>query len=119
MSGQHLFRPPNVSGWDDERWLDTATFRGRWAVANYVSQPYALTDKQAAALPAAPKALVEGALKFWGSPTLRPQTHAALVAFATKSMAEADAKWKRSSYRSLTANALRQLIAVSPDLQTC
>jgi uncharacterized protein (DUF1800 family) len=119
MSGQHLFRPPNVSGWDDERWLDTATFRGRWAVANYVSQPYALTDKQAAALPAAPKALLEGAIKFWGSPTLRPQTHAALVAFATKSMAEADAKWKRTSYRSLTANALRQLIAVSPDLNTC
>ena len=40
QSGQRLFRPPNVSGWDDERWLDTATFRGRWEVANYASQPY-------------------------------------------------------------------------------
>ena len=119
MSGQHLFRPPNVSGWDDERWLDTATFRGRWAVANYVTQPYALTDKQAADLPASPKALVEGAIAFWGSPTLRPQTRAALLRFAKKAMAEADAKWKRTSYRALTANALRQLIAVSPDLNTC
>jgi uncharacterized protein (DUF1800 family) len=119
QSGQHLFRPPNVSGWDDERWLDTATFRGRWAVANYASQPYALTDKQAAGLPAEPKALVDGAIAFWGSPTLRPETRAALLAFATKAMADADAKWKRTSYRYLTANALRQLIAVSPDLQTC
>ena len=38
-SGQRLFMPPNVSGWDDERWLDTATFRGRWEVANYATQP--------------------------------------------------------------------------------
>ena len=28
-AGQRLFYPPNVAGWDDERWLDTATFRGR------------------------------------------------------------------------------------------
>jgi uncharacterized protein (DUF1800 family) len=118
-SGQRLFMPPNVSGWDDERWLDTATFRGRWEVANYATQPYSLTDKQAAALPSAPKELVAGAVAFWGSPTLRPETRAALVGFATKAMSDADANWKRTSYRFLTANALRQLVAVSPDLQTC
>jgi hypothetical protein len=33
-------------------------------------------------------------------------------------MGDANAKWKQTSYRFLTANALRQLIAVSPDLQT-
>ena len=27
-AGQHLFYPPNVSGWDDTRWLDTATVAG-------------------------------------------------------------------------------------------
>jgi uncharacterized protein (DUF1800 family) len=117
-SGQRLFRPPNVSGWDDERWLDTATFRGRWQVANYASQPYALTDKDAASLPADPKALVADAIAFWGSPTLRPATRNALLGFARKAMAEADAKWKRTSYRSLTANALRQLVVMSPDYQT-
>ena len=62
---------------------------------------------------------MDDAIAFWGSPTLRPQTRAALLAFATKAMGEADANWKRTSYRFLTANALRQLIAVSPDLQTC
>ena len=118
QAGQRLFMPPNVSGWDDERWLDTATFRGRWEVANYASRPYALTDKQAASLPAEPQALVDGAITFWGSPTLRPETRAALVAFATKAMGDANQRWKKTSYRFLTANALRQLIAVSPDLQT-
>ena len=117
-SGQRLFMPPNVSGWDDERWLDTATFRGRWEVANYATQPFSLTDKQGASLPAEPRALVDGALAFWGSPTIRPETRAALVGFATKAMSDADAKWKKTSYRSLVANGLRQLIAVSPDLQT-
>ena len=47
-TGQRLFMPPNVAGWDDERWLDTATFRGRWEVANYATQPFSLTDKQSA-----------------------------------------------------------------------
>ena len=110
--------PPNVSGWNDERWLDTATFRGRWEVANYASQPFALTDKQAASLPSEPQALVDGAITFWGSPTLRPETRAALVGFAAKAMGDADQRWKKTSYRFLIANALRQLIAVSPDLQT-
>jgi uncharacterized protein (DUF1800 family) len=117
-TGQRLFLPPNVAGWDDERWLDTATFRGRWWVANYATRPYSLADKQAASLPAEPQALVDGAIAFWGSPTLRPETRAALLAFATRAMGDANAKWKRTSYRFLTANALRQLIAVSPDLQT-
>ena len=118
MAGQRLFMPPNVSGWDDERWLDTATFRGRWWVANYVTRPYSLTDKQSASLPAEPQALVDAALAFWGSPSLRPETRAALLTFATRAMGDASSKWKRTSYRFLTANALRQLIAVSPDLQT-
>jgi uncharacterized protein (DUF1800 family) len=118
-TGQRLFMPPNVAGWDDERWLDTATFRGRWWVANYATRPYSLTDKQAASLPAEPQALVDAAIAFWGSPTIRSETRGALLAFATKSMGDADSKWKRTSYRFLTANALRQLVAVSPDLQTC
>ena len=34
MSGQVVFEPPNVAGWDASRWIDTATWRGRWMVAN-------------------------------------------------------------------------------------
>ena len=117
-AGQRLFMPPDVSGWDDERWLDTASFRGRWDVANYATRPYSLSDKQAESLPVEPKALVDGALAFWGHPSVRPETRAALVTFATRAMADARSSRQKKSYRVLTANALRQLIAVSPDLQT-
>ena len=40
MAGQQLFYPPNVAGWDDSRWLDTATWRGRWCTrGHYVLRP--------------------------------------------------------------------------------
>ena len=45
-------------------------------------------------------------------------TRKALVALRPKAMSDADAEWKKTSYRFLVANGLRQLIAVSPDLQT-
>jgi len=119
MSGQRLFVPPSVAGWDDTRWLDTATFRGRWWVANYATQPYSLTDKQANSVPSKPDELVERAIVFWGSPTLRPETRRALLEFAKRATADANVSWKRRSYPVLITNALRQLVAVSPDFQTC
>ena len=33
QAGQLLFYPPNVSGWNDDRWLDTSTFHARWQIA--------------------------------------------------------------------------------------
>ena len=30
LSGQQLFHPPNVSGWNDQAWLDTSRLYGRW-----------------------------------------------------------------------------------------
>jgi hypothetical protein len=32
-AGQRLFYPPDVSGWNDQRWLDTNTTVGRWEAA--------------------------------------------------------------------------------------
>jgi hypothetical protein len=34
-------------------------------------------------------------------------------------MADANADWKKRSYPPLVENALRQLLATAPDLQTC
>ena len=45
-AGQYLFMPPNVSGWDDTRWLDTATFRARWMMAQYICEPAAARSRQ-------------------------------------------------------------------------
>ena len=36
-AGQQLFYPPNVSGWDFSRWLDTSTAKARWEMASYVT----------------------------------------------------------------------------------
>jgi uncharacterized protein (DUF1800 family) len=118
MAGQQLFYPPNVAGWDDTRWLDTATWRGRWWTAQNVLRPYAL-DPGKAAQPYDAAALVKNALAFWHEPPLTEHTRAALLAFAKAALADAaNASWKRKQYAVMTQNALRQLIAVSPELQT-
>jgi uncharacterized protein (DUF1800 family) len=118
MAGQQLFYPPNVAGWDDARWLDTATWRGRWWTAQNVLRPYAL-DPGKASQPYDPAALLDGALGFWNHPALSSHTRAALLRFAQQALADAGKEsWKRRQYPVMTQNALRQLIAVSPDLQT-
>jgi uncharacterized protein (DUF1800 family) len=118
MSGQVLFYPPNVAGWDDDRWLDTATWRGRWWTAQNVLRPYAL-DPGKASQPYDAQKLVDGALAFWRHPALGEQTKAALLRFAQASLNDAaGASWKKKQYPVMVQNALRQLIAVSPELQT-
>jgi hypothetical protein len=118
-AGQRLFYPPNVAGWDDGRWLDTATFRGRWAIANEALSKFALEQKRGHKPPDAPRSaeeIVANALYLLGSPGIRPQTKAALESFARGALA-ADEDWKRDAYPPLVLNAVRQLLAVSPDLQ--
>ena len=117
LAGQQLFYPPNVAGWDDARWLDTATFRGRWLTANWAIGPNEL-DTDTAVEPFDAAALVERALAFWANPTVSGETKGALVRFAQASLGDADQEWKRRVYPVVAQNALRQLVAVSPDLQT-
>ena len=118
MAGQQLFYPPNVAGWDDTRWLDTATWRGRWWIAQYALQPYAL-DPAKAVQPYDAKKLVDGALAFWNHPALTSSTQAALMSFAKNAISDArSASWKQKQYSVMAQNGLRQLIAVSPDFQT-
>jgi uncharacterized protein (DUF1800 family) len=117
LAGQQLFYPPNVAGWDDSRWLDTATWRGRWAIAQYVLQRHALQPGKATAAPDA-NALVNNALRFWKYPALTPKTTAAVNAFAKDAIRDAgSADWKRKQYPPMVLNGLRHLIAVSPEFQ--
>jgi uncharacterized protein (DUF1800 family) len=116
QAGQQLFYPPNVSGWDDERWLDTASFLARWNIAGRVLRPHVLKTSTPAPFDA--DELVERALVFWGRPSLTASTKRALHRFAARALHDADRNWKRTQYPPLVENALRHLIAVSPDLQT-
>ena len=120
LAGQVLFSPPNVAGWDEQRWLDTASFRGRWLAANTVLEGLALDpDASSAAAMDPADGAVEAAIAFWGNPSVSQATRVALTRFAADAGALADQKWKLSSYGALRQNALRMLVATSPDLQTC
>ncbi|HZS25278.1 MAG TPA: DUF1800 domain-containing protein [Gaiellaceae bacterium] len=118
MAGQQLFYPPNVAGWDDTRWLDTATFRGRWiGVAQLLSSR--TVDPSKAKTPADAQTVLTRALAFWNHPPLTPATQHALLAFAKSALQDAGSqRWKQVQYPALVENALRHLIAMSPDLQT-
>jgi len=116
QAGQQLFYPPNVAGWNDDRWLDTASFLARWEIAGYVLRPAVLETSEKG--PLDPEKLLERALAFWGRPPLTSTTHRALKAFATRAVGDADERWKKAQYPALIENALRHLIAISPDLQT-
>jgi uncharacterized protein (DUF1800 family) len=118
LAGQSLFFPPNVAGWDDTRWLDTSTFRARWLIANYAIRPRAL-DADKARVPGDASKLLANAEKFLGRPGLTGRTHGELKRFANRALGDANANWKREQYPAMIENALRQLLAVSPDLQTC
>ncbi|MGI9659603.1 MAG: DUF1800 domain-containing protein [Gaiellaceae bacterium] len=120
LAGQQLFYPPNVAGWDETRWLDTSTYRGRWVIANEVIGEKARDPGSAGRdwRKLSAEQLVNRALRFWGSPSISPSTRAELLAFARRSLADAVEEWQKDSYALMTENALRQLVAVSPDLQT-
>jgi uncharacterized protein (DUF1800 family) len=116
-AGQQLFFPPNVAGWNDDRWLDTASYLARWDIAGRVTRPAVLESGKDKAPFDADK-LVERALRFWGNPSISPKTRRVLLSYTKRAMRAANQDWKRKSYPPLIENSLRHLIAVSPDLQT-
>ena len=119
LAGQRLFDPPNVAGWDETRWLDTSTLRGRWIAAQRVVRPDVLEAKNPYDITETPAAAVDQALAYWGDPPITPATRAELEGFAGRVEGLIDRSWKQSQYRVLRQNALRMLVATSPDLQTC
>ncbi|QEC48520.1 DUF1800 domain-containing protein [Baekduia soli] len=120
-NGQRLFYPPNVAGWDDTRWLDTSTVRGRWLTVTYVLSKqavdpwapagYDVAEDAATALAAATAAL--------GDPPLSDATRQVLADFAATSLPAGLSSWQRGPYRAMRQNALRTLIATAPDHNVC
>ncbi|MFL5873048.1 MAG: DUF1800 family protein [Solirubrobacterales bacterium] len=117
QAGQQLFWPPNVSGWDDSRWLDTSRMRARWLMVTYALEeisadvwgaPYSTTETPGEAL--------DKAIASWSSPALRAEHRAELLDLATRSESLIVANWQKGPYRAMRQNALLQLIGVSPDM---
>jgi uncharacterized protein (DUF1800 family) len=122
MAGQQLYHPPNVAGWDYTRWLDTTTIRARWQIANYVSgptsvEPWPSDPGQAYDPNEDPATALSRALAYWGNPGIGSDTLNSLGSFASSVLSGSLADWQRSPYRAMRQNALRMLIAASPDMQ--
>ena len=119
LSGQQLFYPPNVAGWDDTRWLDTATYRGRWIAVQRILQDRKLDPAKGTKT----RRRADGASRR-RSPSgtthpCRPRHTRRCCTSRARALADAGKQhWKQVQYPVLLENALRQLIAVSPDLQT-
>jgi hypothetical protein len=122
MAGQQLFYPPNVSGWNDDRWLDTSSFRARWLIARRALEKHAFNSEHEAPAdrpPSDPVKLVDKALGFWGGLRVSDHTHSALLTYSQKTMAAAVAdEGRQKSFPTMTYNALRHLVAVCPEMQT-
>jgi uncharacterized protein (DUF1800 family) len=116
MMNQRLFYPPNVAGWEDDRWLDTGSWRARWLTAVEAVREHELKTDQPYE-PDAPADAVQRAISFWGDPTISTATRLRLVAFAERVERGANTESRRRVYPILRQNALRVLVATSPDFQ--
>ncbi|HEX5852060.1 MAG TPA: DUF1800 family protein [Solirubrobacteraceae bacterium] len=121
IAGQMPFYPPNVAGWEEDRWLNTGTWLARFNLAAQM-----IDDKRAVKLgkkkpgTVDPKALAAQALAFWGGPTVSRATHRALVSYAKSAAIDsATASWEREQFPALALSALRALVVATPDYQTC
>ncbi|MEA2310531.1 MAG: hypothetical protein QOE28_499, partial [Solirubrobacteraceae bacterium] len=123
-AGQMLYEPPDVSGWDDKRWLDSNTIRARWDVVNYAVEGRTLSpdSDEAYAYPAeTPEQAVASARAFWLDPLLSDDAVAGLTelarAFQPPDDTTSTPAWQLRQHASLRAQRqtlLRHLIAASP-----
>jgi uncharacterized protein (DUF1800 family) len=120
MTGQRLFEPPNVAGWDYTHWLDTSRWSGRLTAVNYALDGTVIadTDKRYPA-DETPSQAVAKALSHWGDPQLSSGTRANLESFSRSAQRLIKGDWEQTGYRILRQNALRVLIPTTPDWQTC
>ena len=116
-TGQFLFHPPNVAGWDDTRWLDTSRMRARWNMVHYALRAVSVNawNGTYSTTETAEQATAR-AKSTWGGISLLPEHDAELLAFARTAQSRATANWQQAPYRALRQNALLQLIGVSADV---
>jgi hypothetical protein len=119
MAGQKLYWPPNVSGWDDERWLDTSTMRARWHYVTYMlyqKEIDAWSETKPYSTKETPQQALNKALQYWDWPPLNPWHRKNLLEFASNAFPSPQ-EWEQAPFRAIRQNALRHMVAFGPDFQ--
>ncbi len=119
LTGQVLFQPPNVSGWDYAQWLDTARWAGRlWgvdtALNNHTLQgktyPYGIDETNGEAY--------QNAINFWGGRPLSDTARNHLLELGGLISHDQNQTWEQVEFRNLRQNALRAMVPMTPDWMT-
>ena len=119
LTGQVLFQPPNVSGWDYAQWLDTARWAGRLTAVNTALTGYTMTGKTYKfGLEESNSEAYNRAIEFWGGQELSATARNHLLALAHKISHGQTQTWEQVGYRQQRQNALRNLIPMTPDWMT-
>lgn len=119
QAGQHLYHPPTIAGWREDRWLDTSTLQARWLLAYHALNNRHLSADSDYPASETPEQAVAMAARFWDDPPLLPDTIAVLVETARRIGALPAGGLEPSGRNALRQQVLRHLLITSPDGQVC
>ena len=119
ITGQVLFQPPNVSGWNYAQWLDTSRWAGRLEAIDVALDKRALTGKTYPyGLHENASQAYQHAIDFWGGRPLSATARDHLLALGRRIARGQNQPWEQVTFRQLRQNALRALIPMTPDWMT-
>jgi uncharacterized protein (DUF1800 family) len=119
LTGQVLFQPPNVGGWDYAQWLDTSRWAGRLQAVNTALGKKTLDGKKYPfGLEENPSEAYDHAIAFWGGQPLSDLARDHLLELGRRIQHGQNQKWEQVEFRNLRQNALRALVPMTPDWMT-
>lgn len=119
LTGQVLFQPPNVSGWNYAQWLDTSRWAGRLEAVDVALRNHTLSGKTYPfGMRENAKEAYQHAIEFWGGRPLSETARHNLIAVGRQIARGQTQEWQQVTFRQLRQNALRNLIPMTPDWMT-
>jgi uncharacterized protein (DUF1800 family) len=119
LTGQVLFQPPNVSGWNYAQWLDTSRWAGRLEAVDVALQNRSLSGKTYPfGMRENAREAYQHAIEFWGGRPLSETAQHNLIALGRQIAHGQTQEWQQVTFRQLRQNALRNLIPMTPDWMT-
>ena len=119
LTGQVLFQPPNVSGWNYAQWLDTSRWAGRLEAVDVALQNHALSGKTYPfGITENAEQAYQHAIDFWGGRPLSDTGRHNMIALGRRIASGQTQEWQQVAFRQLRQNALRNLVPMTPEWMT-